>query len=334
MTRRAYLVNVKVVERPRMPVVTVSRGYAGYSPGSTNDYVEVSADFRCTPDAARFFMTVVSNGGEIADVQAWAGDMGLDRPDLRRQRERGRPPELGTNEARCPDCSGAGSLEGGSRICPVCNGAGWRRDAVPAGTYSGRPTQRPSDGATLRAIASLVRLGDDVTPARLVAELGAMLQRAGLRPDTQRAADMLKGAPLETPDVWDAQYMGVPMPRIGVAQGTLQAAKVCGPCTSTAASLREARQAAGLPADGGWEELVKTIDALRTAALPPYEPKAPPAVERCQRCSAPAMVYLNRRTQVEFTGCSTWPSCRWTHVAPPKEDNLQAPAYARRKLEI
>lgn len=206
---------------------------------------------------------------------------------------------------------------------------------MPAGTYEAarRTTQRPSDAVTLRAVAFLVGLGEDATPARLVAEVGSVALRAGLRVNTRAAADMLAGAPLATPDVWEAQYMGVPMPRIGVAQGTLQAAKVCGPCTSSAASLREARRAAGLAEEGGWEELVETIGLLRTAALPPYEPKSPPAVERCQRCSAPAMVYLNRRTQVEFTGCSTWPACRWTHVPKPVEDT-KAPAYARRKLEI
>lgn len=110
---------------------------------------------------------------------------------------------------------------------------------------------------------------------------------------------------------------------------------------ATSALIRELAIAAGLdPQKVDRAKLLDCVKRLAIAAKPPYEPKSTPKVRTCPNCFASTMVYLNRRTQREFTGCSAWPLCLWSYDTDPnppepgKSTDAPAPAYAKRKIEF
>lgn len=103
-----------------------------------------------------------------------------------------------------------------------------------------------------------------------------------------------------------------------------------------ALAIAEIAAAAGFEKAGevSAEDLSTAIAALRSAALPPYEPQTAPLVDFCKRCGQKTVVRQNRKTKKEFTGCSAWPACNWIYVPPEKPADPSKPEYARRKLEI
>lgn len=111
--------------------------------------------------------------------------------------------------------------------------------------------------------------------------------------------------------------------------------------------LQAIQRSAGLDTKLSLEDTLEALEELRFAAAPPYEPKTRPCVNQCLSCKAKTIVRCNRRTGVEFTACTAWPTCKWTDaqtlpLGPAENERVDrlpkqaanAPAYAKRKLEF